>query len=118
MATFEDLLGAPGSKGEFMLGGSLSYADLAMFTVLVELDEDAPSWPSAFPMLARLKSAIESRPAVNAYLHSDRRMPKVERKDNDYVYVKDRFDVRSSGGQVAQGGEPPAGAPAGYHQEM
>lgn len=67
------------SGGAWLLGGELSYVDLSMFQVLAGL---AYAFPRAMarlgdrhPRLTALGQAVASRPRIQAYLASDRRLP-------------------------------------------
>jgi glutathione S-transferase len=77
---FEKVLGRNREGGgRFLVGTSLSYADLSVFHVLEGL---AYAFPRAFarneatiPGLLGLRERVRERPGIAAYLASDRRLP-------------------------------------------
>ncbi len=76
---FERVLGANGeSGGKYLVGGSLTYADLSAFHVVVGLEYAFPNamqrMTPELPLLLALRDAVAARPRVAAYLASDRRV--------------------------------------------
>ncbi len=69
------------SSPHFFVGTSLSWADIVIFDFLDEVSSvkafDYIKWDEMYPKLKQFKSEIEERPALKAYLHSDRRPQKV-----------------------------------------
>ena len=78
LASFEEMLARTGTG--FLVGSSVTYADLALFASLSELSEDdtCPTLLTAFKWdhLRAFHDAIEKRPNVHAYLTSEVRMPR------------------------------------------
>jgi len=90
LKTFEDLLAS--SSGPFLLGGNITYVDLALFQKLHELgqaDNMGAGWADqlGLPKLGAFVNAVSSKPQVAAFIHSGRRMPRIKRANNDYVYT-------------------------------
>lgn len=77
LAYFERVLDHNG--GGVLVGDSVSYVDLSMFQTLTGLDYAFPRGFAAivreFSGLMRLRSEIEARPRIAAYLSSARRIP-------------------------------------------
>eukprot|EP00041_Stephanoeca_diplocostata_P012280 m.205919 g.205919 ORF g.205919 m.205919 type:complete len:333 (+) comp18886_c1_seq8:161-1159(+) len=85
----------------YLVGGNVTYADLALFCQLDALAEEFPTWSEAikrenddevllagYPRLAQFKQHIESIPQIARYLASHRRMPRVKRRDGEYYFVE------------------------------
>ncbi len=76
---FERVLARNERGRGWLVGSQLTYADLSLFQVLTGLDYAFPrTMRRALPRhrrLGALRRAIETRPRVAAYLHSDRRVP-------------------------------------------
>jgi len=76
---FERVLGRNGTRGGFLVGGRLSYADLSMFQVIAGLRYAFPRTMARrgyrYPGLMSLHDRVAGRPRVAAYLRSDRRLP-------------------------------------------
>merc|ERR1711934_128495 len=94
LKTFEDLLAARGSVG-FLVGSNITYVDLALWAKLHELgqaDKLGPGWADKYslPRLGEFTLRIyrESR-RLQAFVSSGRRMPRVKRENNDYIYLPD-----------------------------
>ena len=77
----------------------MTYVDLALFHVLLELAEEdnVPDFAERFglPHLGRFLERMESRPHLREYLESPRRMPRYARDKTTgeglYVYVGGRY---------------------------
>jgi glutathione S-transferase len=95
LTTFEEALAQ--SESGFLVGDSLTYVDLALFIQLLDLEEEdnMPTWANdlKLPSLKAFKDRVEKRPAIQAYLQSDRLMPRIKRENDDYVYVKGVYSV-------------------------
>jgi glutathione S-transferase len=65
------------SPAGFFVGRSLTYADLAVFSVLEMLEENHldSTKLSAYPKIAVFKARVASRPKLSAYLTSSKRHP-------------------------------------------
>ncbi|MBI3993032.1 MAG: glutathione S-transferase [Candidatus Lambdaproteobacteria bacterium] len=77
---FERVLGANAAGGEKVLvGGALSYVDLALFQLVTGLSHALPRAMAAlapqFPRVLALHAAVAARPRIAAYLASPRRLP-------------------------------------------
>jgi len=77
---FESVLTAnKKGRGRFLLGGRLTYVDLAMFQTLCGLEYAFPKGWKRFskkvPGLVALREAVAERPRIRAYLASPRRIP-------------------------------------------
>lgn len=78
---FERLLsrGKSGEKGGWLLGPSLSYADLSLFQMIAGLRYAFPRAMTRLepkhPRLVALHDRVASRPRIAAYLASNRRIP-------------------------------------------
>lgn len=116
LITFEHMLAktaaeATDAAGEiYLLGNDATYADLALYLKLSELSESDnwPQWRSkgssglSLPFLAAFMDTVEARPNVAAFVRSDRRMPRIERKSvdgvADYYFKGDRHtaDARTT----------------------
>lgn len=77
LAYFEQVVERSG--GPWLLGADASYADLSLFQLMEGL---AYAFPKAFatlegdvPKLGALREAVRERPAIAAYLDSERRIP-------------------------------------------
>eukprot|EP00038_Savillea_parva_P030394 m.77525 g.77525 ORF g.77525 m.77525 type:complete len:452 (-) comp9147_c0_seq2:1957-3312(-) len=97
LQTFENALKASG--GSHLVAKRMTYADLALWCELDKLDEAWASWPTlggvkwhkGFPTLALFKRNMEHDSGLSEYLLSDRRMPRVERRDDgEYHYLPSR----------------------------
>ena len=75
---FERLLAAARPPGRYLVGKSVTYADLSLFQVLEGLDYAFPRamrrLKGAHPGLAALQGEVRKRPRIAAYLASPRRM--------------------------------------------
>jgi glutathione S-transferase len=76
---FERLLSAnPAGKG-FLVGNGITYADLSLFQVMEGLHYAFPKAMGAvkndYPHLSALRDRVAERPAIAAYLKSERRLP-------------------------------------------
>lgn len=89
---FEKILKA--SKTGWLSGGKkATYADLALWMTLFEMEEEdnvGAKWATALklPSLKKFKAKVESNKALTSYLKSDRLMP---RMGPGYVYKAGRF---------------------------
>jgi len=93
LLTFEDYLAE--SMTGYLVGPVMTYADLALWLKLEELDDDATGfvgWAErlGLPHLGTFSLEIASRPAVRNYVGSERRMPRFQRCGNDYCYRGDQ----------------------------
>jgi len=89
---FEELLEKSGTG--FLVGSKLSYADVALFLQLFELDEadnaiDGWAWLTAFPQLGKFLETMSARSAIKAFVESPRRMPRIA--PPNYVYVEGKL---------------------------
>jgi glutathione S-transferase len=83
LSYFEDVLARnTRARGRFLVGNSLTYADLSMFQTLTGLEY---AFPTAFgllapslPRLSALRARVEARPKIAAYLGSEQRLPNNE----------------------------------------
>jgi glutathione S-transferase len=75
---FEGILGRPNPK-DYLLGDTLSYADLSLFQVIEGLRYAYPQTlariDAGYPLLAALRDRVAARPRIKAYLASGRRLP-------------------------------------------
>jgi glutathione S-transferase len=93
--TFESFLVE--SKGPWLCGDSIKYADLALFLKLEAFGEAAAHQTFSLkfqgreqtPRLSRFLNRVWMIPQVREFLASSKRMPKIERRDGDYHYVPD-----------------------------
>lgn len=80
---FEEVLKS--SKSGFLVG-NLTYVDFALFYCLFELAEEdnCPQWAEYYrlPNLKRFLERMESRPRIQSYLKSPRRMPRYARSSD------------------------------------
>jgi glutathione S-transferase len=87
LGVFEEALGATGTG--FLVGAAVSYVDLALLHVLLELTEEgvAPDFATRFglPRLGRFYAEMTARPRLEAYLKSERRMPRYLRPGYTYA---------------------------------
>lgn len=95
LTTFETQLER--SSGPYLLGQNITYVDLALWLTLVELEEE-DNFPGALQALGltrlvTLRKAVEERPAIQAYINSDRRMPRIVKVDGDYKYIAGHFEL-------------------------
>lgn len=106
LQTFEVALES--STSGFLVGASLTYVDLALWMSLLELEEEdnMPNWADALnlPALKKFKDQVENRPNLQAYLQSDRLMPRIKKEDGDYVYHKGMYSVPRAADQTDQAG--------------
>ena len=76
---FEAVLAANDTRGDFLVGARLSYADLSLFQGVVGLQYAFPnamaSLSTACPHVLALKDAVAARPRITAYLASPQRIP-------------------------------------------
>lgn len=74
---FEGLL--KGSGGAYLTGRRITYADLSLFQIVEGLRYAFPNRMKGFereiPGLVELRDRVATRPNINAYLSSDRRIP-------------------------------------------
>lgn len=92
LKTFEDILQA--SSSGWLVGANLTYVDLALWQKLTDLGQPrnlGPGWADklGFPLLAKHVLRINAIPELASFVYSGRRMPKIERRDGDYHYVKE-----------------------------
>jgi len=95
LKTFEELLVA--SSSGFLVGGNMTYVDLALWQKLHELgqpDNMGDGWADQLqvPVLGKFATRIGSNPKVAAFVHSGRRMQRIKRVDGDYVYQPEVLD--------------------------
>ena len=93
---FEELLSE--SRSGFLVGNDITYVDFALFYILFELleEDNVPDFSEYFnlPNLAAFLRRIESRPRVQNYLKSQRRMPRYARSSDGsstYNYIPGRW---------------------------
>jgi glutathione S-transferase len=79
LAWFELVLARNPADGRWLVGGTISYADLSLFQVLEGLDYAFPKATAAvlsgLPRVTALRLAVVQRPRIHAYLASERRVP-------------------------------------------
>lgn len=77
LAYFEKVLERNG--GEQLVGDAISYVDLSLFQLVEGLEYAFPSAMArqreAHPLVFALRDRVKARPAIAAYLASDRRLP-------------------------------------------
>ncbi len=75
---FEQVLQHNGSRGGYMVGGKLSYADLSMFQLIAGLRYAFPRalarQAKKYPGLLALHDRVAARPRIAAYLESEQRI--------------------------------------------
>jgi glutathione S-transferase len=75
---FEGILGRPEPK-DYLLGATLTYADLSLFQVIEGLRHAFPAAlariDAGYPLLGALRDRVAARPHIAAYLKSKRRLP-------------------------------------------
>ena len=75
---FEGILGRPEPK-DYLLGATLSYADLSLFQAIDGLRYAFPAAlariDAGYPLLGALRDRVAARPRIAAYLKSKRRLP-------------------------------------------
>jgi glutathione S-transferase len=75
---FEGILARPEPK-DYLLGATLTYADLSLFQVIEGLRHAFPAAlariDAGYPLLGALRDRVAARPRVKAYLKSKRRLP-------------------------------------------
>jgi glutathione S-transferase len=75
---FEGVLARPEPK-DYLLGATLTYADLSLFQVIEGLRYAFPAAlariDAAYPLLGALRDRVAARPRIKAYLASKRRLP-------------------------------------------
>ena len=61
-------------SGSYIIGNKITYADLVLYQILHDesLTKDGAKELKDHPRLAKLADAVESRPKIKAFLHSDR----------------------------------------------
>lgn len=95
LTTFEEALTK--NKSGFLVGAGLTYVDLALWSSLLELEEEdnMPDWAGSLklPALKAFKERVEQRENIQAYLQSDRLMPRIKKVDDDYQYVKGQYSM-------------------------
>ena len=117
LLTFEEILATNAAHGtNYLVGESLSYADLALWLQLFELSEEdnMPRWTTElpFPALARFKVNIDTMPRVQRYLTSERLMPRNTFKNGKYVFIEGQFSSPPPGitaGMLVSGQHPRQG---------
>ena len=76
---FEQVLERNPAGDKFLVGRSLSYADLSMFQLVAGLRYAFPNgmrkWEKKTPRLVALHDRVAARPRIAAYLQSPRRIP-------------------------------------------
>jgi glutathione S-transferase len=76
---FERVLEHNPAGDKYLVGRSLSYADLSMFQLIAGLryafPESAKQWEKKTPRLVALHDRVGARPNILAYLESPRRIP-------------------------------------------
>jgi glutathione S-transferase len=76
---FERVLERNPAGDKYLVGRSLSYADLSMFQLVAGLryafPESAAQWENKTPRLVALHDRVGARPNILAYLESPRRIP-------------------------------------------
>lgn len=76
---FERVLGNPQARSGWLSGGAMSYADLSLFQMIAGLHFAFPramtGFAKAFPRCQAVHDAVETQPAIAAYLVSPRRIP-------------------------------------------
>lgn len=93
LKTFEDVLA--GSATGYLVGGNLSYVDLALWLQLHELGQEdklGPGWADrlSFHQLGAFTTRLyENNLELVSFVNSGRRMPRVKFVDGDYVYQKE-----------------------------
>ena len=62
------------ASGPYILGKSLTYADFVLYQICHDenLTQDGRKGLKDYPRLVELVDAVEARPNVKAFLHSDR----------------------------------------------
>jgi glutathione S-transferase len=95
---FEGILARPEPK-DYLLGATLTYADLSLFQVVEGLRYAFPAAlariDAAYPLLGALHDRVAARPRIAAYLASERRLPfSVEGVFRHYP----ELDVQGGGG--------------------
>lgn len=75
---FEQLIELNGTKSGWTIGNNLTYPDLSIFQIISGLGYAFPNAMSSisdnYPGLNRLKERVQSRPRIEAYLQSERRI--------------------------------------------
>lgn len=95
LKTFEDVLA--GSATGYLVGGNLSYVDLALWLQLQELGQEdklGPGWADrlSFSQLGAFTTRLyENSIELVSFVNSGRRMPRVKLADGDYVYQKEEI---------------------------
>lgn len=76
---FETILSRNPARGGYLVGSSLTYADLSLFQVVEGLSYAFPKATnralSKAPRVANLHKAVRQKPRIRAYLASPRRLP-------------------------------------------
>jgi glutathione S-transferase len=76
---FERVIAKNPAGGAYLVGGTLTYADLSLFQLLEGLSFAFPKATARVlatsPRVAALRLAVAQRPRIKAYLESDRRVP-------------------------------------------
>ena len=94
LRVFEERL--EGSASGWLVGDELTYVDLALFEILLELAEpdNLPDFATAFglPQLGAFLERVRCRPRLRDYLASPRRMPRYGRDSSTgegvYVFIE------------------------------
>jgi glutathione S-transferase len=75
---FEGILARPEPK-DYLLGATLTYADLSLFQLIEGLRYAFPATmariDAGYPLLGALRDRVAARPNIAAYLKSERRLP-------------------------------------------
>ncbi|GMH56769.1 hypothetical protein TrRE_jg10469 [Triparma retinervis] len=86
------------SSGPYLINAKPCYIDFGLFYILFELSEpsNVPDFSSKFdlPLLGEFVNAVASRPQINDYLKSARRMPRYQRDKSGlslYTYVEGKW---------------------------
>jgi glutathione S-transferase len=97
---FEGILGRPQPK-DYLLGDTLTYADLSLFQLLEGLRYAFPHAlahvEANYPLLAALRERVAARPRIAAYLASERRLPFNEEGIFRHYPELDRADGKRAG---------------------
>eukprot|EP00658_Telonema_sp_P-2_P058249 TRINITY_DN4670_c0_g1_i1.p1 TRINITY_DN4670_c0_g1~~TRINITY_DN4670_c0_g1_i1.p1 ORF type:complete len:202 (-),score=46.30 TRINITY_DN4670_c0_g1_i1:447-1052(-) len=93
LQTFEELLA--GSSSGYLVGSNLTYVDLALWQKLHEMGQPdmlGEGWADRLrvPRLGAFCSRLyQEKQELASFVGSGRRMPRIKRIDNDYVYFED-----------------------------
>jgi glutathione S-transferase len=70
---FEQYLGNPALDDAYCVGSSLTFVDFVLWNYLDKVRAFSNKTLLQFPTLCRIKTAVETRPRIHAYLKSERR---------------------------------------------